>query len=558
MTEQRRATAQQERRLLELLELLRDEVISDRQFAELQDLVINDPAACKTYVDAIELQGNLEWTQDFIDTQKPALESTTSERDDEPDDLLLGLSLLSSAADQSWGCLLEEENDSPTEGNLGFFGSINFSFLPGLIMVISSMLILVALVVMPIYWTTRPAPKWDLVALVTNTVDCHWKQDGLKPTSGCFLALGQKLELEYGLAELEFASGAKVILEGPAEFTVVGNNASNLGLGRLAATVPEGAQGFTVATPDLEIVDLGTEFGVAVEDGGNTDVHVFKGMVETKIMDSDESLKIEIREPEKKKKREPKRKLRLEKNQAIQYDKNISDVVSIPFNRKRFVRSLDRSKGVVANLRVTNPSFEYPNIRTVSQYQPILGSTLFRPIYGWKMSDNDPTKSRVAMYQVSPFTSSNADCNVGPGATEGCQVAVISLGVKPSSAGKPRSNWIYQSLGIITAADVNKKLKLTADAGPRSVYGSHPQGGGVIHAAFALHVDSTQSGTFLGKPDSFCQTEAIKQLHRLEATVTITREWIGQELFILLAVSDNNTGQSTFQYHFDNVKVVED
>src|SRR5262249_47859889 len=50
--------------------------------------------------------------------------------------------------------------------------------------------------------------------------------------------------------------------------------------GKLRATVPPQVEGFTVSTPKLELVDRGTEFGVQVEAGDRTEVHVFQGKLE--------------------------------------------------------------------------------------------------------------------------------------------------------------------------------------------------------------------------------------------------------------------------------------
>jgi hypothetical protein len=44
--------------------------------------------------------------------------------------------------------------------------------------------------------------------------------------------------------------------------------------------VPAFARGFTVLSPGGKVVDLGTEFGLSVDDGGTTTVRVFKGEVE--------------------------------------------------------------------------------------------------------------------------------------------------------------------------------------------------------------------------------------------------------------------------------------
>jgi hypothetical protein len=99
------------------------------------------------------------------------------------------------------------------------------------------------------------------------------------------LAIGQqlpaqRLQLDSGLLELRFTSGATVILEGPADFEVVGAMRCVLHCGAVVARVPEQARGFTVDGPRGRLVDLGTEFGVRVGKSGDTEVHVLKGRVE--------------------------------------------------------------------------------------------------------------------------------------------------------------------------------------------------------------------------------------------------------------------------------------
>jgi hypothetical protein len=50
--------------------------------------------------------------------------------------------------------------------------------------------------------------------------------------------------------------------------------------GKMYATVPPRAKGFTVMAGGSKILDLGTEFGVELDDGGNTQLHVTKGKTE--------------------------------------------------------------------------------------------------------------------------------------------------------------------------------------------------------------------------------------------------------------------------------------
>ena len=87
------------------------------------------------------------------------------------------------------------------------------------------------------------------------------------------------LSLESGLAEIELRSGTRLIMEGPATLYVEAPKHVRLDNGRVTATVPPKAAGFTVRTPCAAIVDRGTEFGVVVAPSGLTEVHVFAGAV---------------------------------------------------------------------------------------------------------------------------------------------------------------------------------------------------------------------------------------------------------------------------------------
>jgi hypothetical protein len=90
----------------------------------------------------------------------------------------------------------------------------------------------------------------------------------------------RRLQLVSGLLELQFQSGASVILEGPADFEVASALRCVLHRGKVVARVPEAAHGFTVEGPRGRLVDLGTEFGVTVRPSGDTEVHVLDGRVQ--------------------------------------------------------------------------------------------------------------------------------------------------------------------------------------------------------------------------------------------------------------------------------------
>lgn len=83
-----------------------------------------------------------------------------------------------------------------------------------------------------------------------------------------------------GYVALEFFKGARMTIAGPARLELVNPQRVICHFGKIRATVPALAKGFTVVTAQSEIVDLGTEFAMEVGVSGKTEVHVFDGEVE--------------------------------------------------------------------------------------------------------------------------------------------------------------------------------------------------------------------------------------------------------------------------------------
>ena len=79
---------------------------------------------------------------------------------------------------------------------------------------------------------------------------------------------------------LTFDSGVELNLEKGAVLKLLGGNEASLISGKVSAHVPEVAIGFILRTPSSEILDLGTEFAVQVDEQGSTEVEVLVGEVE--------------------------------------------------------------------------------------------------------------------------------------------------------------------------------------------------------------------------------------------------------------------------------------
>ncbi|MEM6797875.1 MAG: LamG-like jellyroll fold domain-containing protein [Planctomycetota bacterium] len=116
-------------------------------------------------------------------------------------------------------------------------------------------------------------------ATVTGVLDVEWSNGGSPVQYGEPLSSGRRLMLLSGLAQLTFESGAKLLLQGPANFVVDSEMDGSLHAGKVTAVVPRRAHGFTIRTPSVEVIDLGTEFAIEVDESGASEVHVIDGEV---------------------------------------------------------------------------------------------------------------------------------------------------------------------------------------------------------------------------------------------------------------------------------------
>ncbi len=125
----------------------------------------------------------------------------------------------------------------------------------------------------------KKADPPTVAAILLDSEDAVLADDGTSLDYGMPLHAGQVLKLQSGLVRLAFECGSGVTLEGPAELEFHSAWKAVLRRGKLAAVVPEEARGFTVFTPDMKIVDLGTKFGAEVDPTGKASVQVYEGEV---------------------------------------------------------------------------------------------------------------------------------------------------------------------------------------------------------------------------------------------------------------------------------------
>jgi len=173
-------------------------------------------------------------------------------------------------------------------------------------------------------WPTGSSPsQGQAVATIVADVDAVLHKSG-QPDSGSEL-FTDEYTLEEGLINLEFAGGVMVYIEAPARFKAASDKKILLHSGQLSASVPQAGIGFTVETPDAEVVDFGTEFSVDVGSGAS-EVHVFDGLVRIapRLAGNENTESIDLRT-----------------DQAVRLDRQHPDPVMIDVATDRFIRNFD-------------------------------------------------------------------------------------------------------------------------------------------------------------------------------------------------------------------------
>ncbi len=324
-------TAVQRETLDRLLAALRDDELTRRQAAELEQIVLGDPEAMRYYVRVVNLNVGLRWM---------AEEKTGREGDKETRRLVdSGFSISPSPLPPS----ISLSSFLPSTP----LGSFAFSY------AMSAVLVGIGLFIFSLISASSPSdtvvnnnksevprshltpnapapePRIVSVARITGMVDCKWVDDHFAPFHDR-VVLGTKYMLKSGLMEITYHTGAKVILQGPCTYEVESTAGGFLSLGKLTARVesrsrlpsgtsrsrlpdgtsrsrlpdgisrsrlpsgilptdsnasksrPAGGTYFAIRTPTATVTDLGTEFGVEVAKSGDTVSHVFVGKIRVK------------------------------------------------------------------------------------------------------------------------------------------------------------------------------------------------------------------------------------------------------------------------------------
>ncbi len=227
-----------QKRLSELVALLCDHLISDEQFKELDEILQRSSEARRWYHVYMGLHHDLEskQVQEINILQEPFQKDANANK-------------------------VVKRNRNRLVMTVGVLAACVVLFLVGHKLQIN-----------------RPSVEIsEAVATLTYSKNVQWESDKIDLNSS--ISPG-RLRIKTGLIRLKFRNGVVLTLIGPADFDIRSTTHSILHQGQLAAYVPPGSEGFQVDSPNAKVVDLGTEFGMTVDDHGDTRVSVFDGKVE--------------------------------------------------------------------------------------------------------------------------------------------------------------------------------------------------------------------------------------------------------------------------------------
>ncbi len=225
----------------QLLAAVSDGRATDAQVQELEKLILEDQEVCDAYLQYIDLHATL--AEDCVGQNADDIVAFPQHRTQQP----------------------------------------SFQVLTGAVAGIVA-----AMIVAGMLWIAmdEPEPVAEApayVAVVTHADGALWEGEDASVIIGSALEPGL-LEICEGRMELELDNGVHIALEGPVRFRLINENQGELLQGKFSARVPPQGSGYRVTMPGMEVIDLGTEFGLNVSDL-SSEVHVFKGEVEAILKD---------------------------------------------------------------------------------------------------------------------------------------------------------------------------------------------------------------------------------------------------------------------------------
>jgi hypothetical protein len=283
-----------------MVDALLEDRLGPADVRRLEELVCTSPAARRIYLQYIHLNCSIP-PHLGMPTPEPALpEESAAPLPGQPADMsetLMMPALRAARADDEPSIVAPAAPRGAAMRRAGIFPLRRYA--------VAAAILIAATVAIAMYWNrgpqknvsqgvpTHPSPAATQAAPVAPPVPAvvtqpvahltalaHAVMDGpgvLRP--GEPLLPGQSLRLKSGAAEVTYANGAVLVVEGPASLRITDGSTAQLDRGKIAARVPHEARWFRVTSSKMTVTDLGTEFGVDVSPAGIAVAHVFEGRI---------------------------------------------------------------------------------------------------------------------------------------------------------------------------------------------------------------------------------------------------------------------------------------
>lgn len=271
-----------------------------------------------------------------------------------------------------------------------------------------------------------PSPALAVV-LVAEDASPEW-QIGRRLAAGRFT-------LEQGLVRIEFARGAIVSLEGPAEFELVSEQRGVLHHGKLAALAPAWATGFAIAAAQVELSEASGEFGLSVEARGRTRVTVFRGEVRVEV----DSQYLGLVQP-----------FHLTREEGLEIDAAGAVTTAILGDHVRFQRLQQTAD--LRTPRVGNGSFEYPQTRDATSAVAA----------GWTLMSHPFANADQMDVRAGIVKAAESTLPANLPAPDGRQWAYLTA--RTFADGRATYTSMHQAVGLVSA-NVTYRLQATLARG---------------------------------------------------------------------------------------------
>ena len=318
------------RQLYALLSALREEVITDDQLSELDEMICTDRSVAREYVDYVKL-----WTELYFFQAASRKSFINSPYGPDTD----SCQFLSDA--QVWRELAKYEKHAPPiavepdEPSREPIQKVVREKTPYRLSTTSivSLTACAAMVLFAVMFVKFVPDKGVPVevATLTDQIDVQWMDPRMSLQTGTRLWNHDRpLKLEHGIISLRYDDETEVVVEGPAVVELE-RGGLYLEYGRLYSRVSNHGLGFTIQTPTSRFVDYGTAFGVQADIDGSTELHVFTGKVQVFAGAGGH----------------PRVSQMVHKNEAVRYEVSRNSVYAIPIRQEAYARRIESAAGTV-------------------------------------------------------------------------------------------------------------------------------------------------------------------------------------------------------------------